>query len=318
MKALVLVPAVALCGCRIHFDPITDDGAVNTGDATNISCAGLAPTCGPLGDQPCCGSSVVPGGTFYRSYDGAVDAKYPDMTNPATVGAFRLDTYEVTVARFRVFVDAGRGTQLAPPGAGDGTNPLVASSGWVATWNTQLPADTATLKAAALCNTFQTWTDAPGANESLPINCVSWYVALAFCAWDGGFLPTEAEWNFAASGGDEQRSYPWSMPPAAIAIDCTQADYMGCMPGTSLVGTRTGLGRWGHADLAGNVWEWVLDASGTYGNPCNDCAAVTGTTRVVRGGSFTSTLDNLRSADRFQYLATAHTDNVGFRCARVP
>jgi formylglycine-generating enzyme required for sulfatase activity len=50
---------------------------------------------------------------------------------------------------------------------------------------------------------------AAGANEALPINCVHWYDAFQFCAWDGGWLPTEAEWEMAAAGGAENRRYPW-------------------------------------------------------------------------------------------------------------
>ena len=69
---------------------------------------------------------------------------------------------------------------------------------------------------------------APGANESLPINCITWYEAFAFCAWDGGFLPTEAEWNYAAAGGSEQRAYPWSNPPTSTTIDCSHANYDDC------------------------------------------------------------------------------------------
>jgi formylglycine-generating enzyme required for sulfatase activity len=56
---------------------------------------------------------------------------------------------------------------------------------------------------------YTTWTPTPSAHESLPINCVNWYQAYAFCIWDGGFLPSRAEWEYAASGGMQQLAYPW-------------------------------------------------------------------------------------------------------------
>ena len=124
---------------------------------------GLAATCGPSGNDDCCKSLLVPGGTFYRSYDG-VD--YLDKSYPATVSDFYLDKYEITVGRFRVFVDAGMGTQKSPPGDGAGAHPQIAGSGWNSTWNTNLPANTAALKAALKCYAaYQTWTDTPGSNE---------------------------------------------------------------------------------------------------------------------------------------------------------
>lgn len=67
--------------------------------------------------------------------------------------------------------------------------------------------------------------DAFSPTQNYPINCVNWYEAYAFCIWDGGFLPTVAEWNYAAVGGSEYRFFPWSVPPEAIAIDCTYASY---------------------------------------------------------------------------------------------
>ncbi len=48
-----------------------------------------------------------------------------------------------------------------------------------------------------------------GSNENQPINCVTWYEAFAFCISDGGYLPTAAEWNYAAAGGSDQRAYPF-------------------------------------------------------------------------------------------------------------
>jgi formylglycine-generating enzyme required for sulfatase activity len=129
---------------------------------------------------------------FYRSYDGVT---YTDKSYPATVSDFYLDKYEITVGRFRQFVNAGMGTQASPPGLGAGVHPLIEGSGWKLAWNTSLLATTDALKTALKCDsTFQTWTDTvDGGNENRPQNCMNWYEAFAFCAWDGGRLATEAE-----------------------------------------------------------------------------------------------------------------------------
>jgi len=181
--------------------------------------------------------------------------------------------------------------------------------------------------------TYQTWTDAPGANENKPMNCVSWYEAMAFCIWDGGYLPTEAEWNYAASGGDEQRAYPWSNPASSTSIDCTLANYkidnpagMHCVDSTTGAVNRVGSestegdGRWKHSDLAGNVWEWTLDWSASaYPLPCNDCANLTtSSSRVIRGGSFFVVASILRAANRDPYAPTSRASSLGLRCARTP
>ncbi len=237
------------------------NGKGGTWGATAPSCSGLAATCGPLGTDDCCKSLLVPGGTFDRSYDGV--APWADPNYPATVSEFYLDKYEITVGRFRVFVNAGMGTQASPPAASAGAHLGITGSGWDSAWNTNLAASTAALTSNLKCYAAdQTWTDTAGSNESKPVNCLDWYTAFAFCAWDGGRLATEAEWNYAASGGSEQRYYPWSSPATSTTIDDSYAVYCGgSCSGTQNVGSKspTGDGKWGQSDLAGNVSEWTLD-----------------------------------------------------------
>jgi formylglycine-generating enzyme required for sulfatase activity len=163
----------------------------------------------------CCETGSVPGGTFMRR--GSSSA-------PATVSPFELDKYEVTVGRMRAFIEAGGVSKGSPPANGVGANPKIAGSGWNPVWNTFLPNDINALK-TLLKQASPTWTDAPGTHEHKPINSVNWFVAAAFCAWDGGRLPTYAEMNFAASGGSEQRIYPWSVPPNPDAISRANAAY---------------------------------------------------------------------------------------------
>lgn len=315
------------------------DGSDGSGGSSFPSCAQLAATCGPNGNDDCCSTATpIPGGTYYRSYDLGSDGMFSDMSYPATVSSFVLDKYEVTVGRFRAFVASGGGTQADPPATGAGAHAQIADSGWDASWDTDLEGDAASLSAALACDSqYATWTASPGANEALPINCVTWYEALAFCAWDGAFLPTESEWNYAAAGGNEQRAYPWSNPAGSLTVDCSYANYdvdggpTYCVPGINgavatmnRVGSESpkGDGAWGQSDLGGNAWEWTLDWYATYVNPCDDCASLTptGSNRVIRGGDFSAAEMYMRTGNRglltLDSAPANRSRNVGFRCAR--
>jgi formylglycine-generating enzyme len=312
------------------------DGVDGRPPSPKASCIALPHTCGPSGSDDCCNSLEVPGGTFFRSFDTAGDSisviHSGGKNFPATISTFQLDKYEVTVGRFRAFVAAGQGTQARHPATGAGTHPKIPGSGWEAAWNTSLLPDTTALSAALKCSSiYQTWTDNPGSNENRPINCVTWYEAMAFCSWDGGYLPTEAEWNYAAAGGDEQRAYPWSSPPESLAsLDSTHASFYdgtSCvgdsMPGCTLtdlvaVGTKpAGDARWGQSDLTGNVPEWILDYYSDYESICFDCAnLVHATNRALRGAGFNSGGGILRAPFRGVYPPEGREYWIGFRCAR--
>jgi formylglycine-generating enzyme required for sulfatase activity len=198
---------------------------------------------------------------------------------------------------------------------------MSSQAGWDATWNTSLAVDTATLVAMIKCDA--TWTDTPGANEALPVNCITWFEAFAFCVWDEGFLPTAAEWNYAAAGGDAQRAYPWSSPASSLTIDCAHENYSNspCGGAANRVGSEspTGDGAFGQSDLGGNVWEWVLDYAGTPPVPCSDCAVLSpAANRMMRGGSWYDIAVSSRTAFLGGQAPTFRGYDAGVRCARAP
>jgi formylglycine-generating enzyme required for sulfatase activity len=148
---------------------------------------------------------------------------------------------------------------------------------------------------------------------------------------DGGFLPSEAEWSYAAAGGSQQRAYPWSNPSTSTSIDCPDSNFGGAIwpstacvqSGTNLVGSEPkGDARWGQSDMAGNVSEWALD---WYVDPyppgdCTNCANLSpGTYRLARGGAFL-TSSALWVLNAFRGFAAPDERRMedGARCARTP
>lgn len=150
-----------------------------------------------------------------------------------------------------------------------------------------------------------------------PIVNVTWGHARDYCAWVGGRLPTEAQWEYAARGGLADQIYPWG---AAITPD--RANYGGHRNGTSRVGEFPAYG-FELYDMIGNVWEWVADwydeevyATRSASNPTVDPQVYKNPSdkRVVRGGSWRSIPDETRTSLRgFQTPNDGFTD-FGFRC----
>ena len=309
---------------------------------------GSASSCLPIGPgtsrcgastESCCASPIVAGGTYDRTYSN--DGTGPTgAVDPASVSAFRLDRYLITVGRFRQFVADSVAGWVPPAGAGKHAHlnqgrGLIdsAAGGYEPGWNDgdeiQLASTTEDWTARLICEpSFHTWTDAAGPNDALPINCIDWFDAYAFCIWDGGFLPSEAEWEYASAGGSEQRTHPWGAidPGAGSAYEVAGCNYP---PGSEAcsgvqnlapVGTATlGAGRWGQLDLAGELSEWTLDWLAPYADPCVDCVQLTGFSyRVTRGGSFGTDTDNLFPAARDGDVPLARNAFHGARCARAP
>jgi sulfatase modifying factor 1 len=312
--------------------------------------------CGESGNESCCTSLEVCSGTFRPTYVDDGDG-LPSTASLATISDFRLDKYSVTVGRFRPFVEAWRAGYYPPDGSGkhaylNGGQGLTNvgpfawmtngyETGWEATyWNDTMYLDPTDANLTACSDdiwniNLSTWTKRAGQNENLPINCVTWHEAYAFCIWDGGFLPSGTEWEYAAVGGSQQRHYPWGslVPGDACPGTGCEYDISGCnYPNGS--GTCTGVGnvapvgyaskgvgRWGQLDLGGNVTNWTMDVQWDNDMVCNNCIFLTVTEpesltlREVGGGNFASDdfgalgfLDGERGRDF----------RTGIRCARAP
>ena len=271
---------------------------------------------------------------------------------PATVSDYALDKYDVTVGRFRQFVSAWNGGWTPPQGSGKHTHlnggqglANVATAGAYETgWD---PADNASVAPTdanlsdGVCDPgmnpgMAAWTSTPGSNERLPINCVNWYEAYAFCIWDGGFLPSSAEWELAAAGGAGQREYPWGATDPGFddqyaIYDCAYPD--GGVPDGGFTCSSTsniapvgsaplGAGLWQQLDLAGNVHEPNLDwgdSPTTYVTPCVDCADLTPAGfHVATGGSWVVNVGALVTTYRAFYAPASRDMKGGIRCARAP
>jgi formylglycine-generating enzyme required for sulfatase activity len=138
-----------------------------------------------------------------------------------------------------------------------------------------------------------TWTTAPGAQERLLIDCVTWQEAYAFCIWDGGFLPSEAEWEDAAAGGSEQREFPWGSG-AATGIDPAMCQNGALCDPPPVGSAPSEVGRWGRLDFVGELSQWNLDSYAPYVDPCIDCANLAfAAGRGVRGAAYVVPVDNV-------------------------
>jgi formylglycine-generating enzyme required for sulfatase activity len=294
--------------------------------------------------ESCCTSIEVPGGTFFRNYTNiaSLDGGVGYESNPATLSGFRLDKYLVTVGRFRQFVSAWNGGSGYTPPSGSGKHTHLnggqgvvdeLDAGYEPGWLTSDNVNVAPTDSNLGCNRYQaTWTSTAGTQENLPINCVTWQEAYAFCIWDDGFLPSEAEFGYAAGGGSQQREYPWGSADPGTAsqyaiFNClypTRVDAGYCTDVSNIapVGTATlGAGLWGHLDLSGEEQQWVLDYDDAYQDPCSDCADLSnlgGIYRVYRGSSYEMIKLYLPATYRDYYTPTMRNVAIGFRCARTP
>jgi formylglycine-generating enzyme required for sulfatase activity len=242
------------------------------GDAAAAATVPLPLTC-PAG------TVLVPEGTATLGAAGDDDALAP-ITR--VMKPYCIDRTEVTVAQYRACVAQGAcaspETTVSFPGYG--------------------PPEPMKTELSRYCN-------APREDRSEhPMNCVDEASAARYCAWEGGRLPTEEEWEYAARGPSSPR-FPWgaAVPSAPGGALCW--DRRATAQGTCAVGQfPDGASFAGAVDMAGNVWEWTSSRT-TEGS-------------VVRGGGWTNFLPRLVSATyRWPLFPTTRLNCVGFRCVRA-
>jgi formylglycine-generating enzyme required for sulfatase activity len=209
--------------------------------------------------------------------------------HPVTVSAFEINRTEVTVGQYWQCVQAGH--CKAPTNDASATEPHYIND---------------------------------PAFDNHPVINVSWTEANNYCIWRGKRLPTEAQWELAASWDVEKNAksrWPWGNDPSQGEgnVDVTSlGDAVG-------VGTNpTDQSALGALDMAGNVSEWVFDwYKVDYYSVADDTNPVgpsnrrgEGTGRVVRGGSFADTLNEARTTNRRHQSESYGYPAVGFRCAK--
>ena len=234
----------------------------------------------PAPGQPPEGSmALVPAGEF--TMGSSTEDADEQPAHLVHIDAFLIDIYEVTVMRYAAFLKATGGN---------------------------LPSDWKTVNKAAY--------------QKHPVANVEWAEAAAYCTWAGKRLPTEAEWEKAARGTDG-RLYPWGNDPPTphhAHYGKTGSHNHGAV---APVGTlEQGKSPYGLYDMAGNVREWVSDwyDDDYYQNSPsqNPTGPSSGESKVLRGGSWDSSLQQLRSTLRYFHRSAHRHKDYGFRCAKTP
>ncbi|MCA9474032.1 MAG: SUMF1/EgtB/PvdO family nonheme iron enzyme [Nitrospira sp.] len=213
--------------------------------------------------------------------------KVEDVKHVFEVKPFRLAKYPVTNIQFQSFIDAKDGYQNEEWWQGLKQGEESASSSWSET--------------------------------NCPREMVSWYEAVAFCRWLSHRtdlpirLPTEWEWQQAATGGDPMYEYPWFGGWDAARCNSNESR----LNRTTPVGIYpSGVTQQGIMDIAGNVYEWCLNKQKHPDRPESAGIDDLGDMRVIRGGSWNSEQGFLRSSFRSRNFPAHRSNGIGFRLAQ--
>jgi len=234
----------------------------------------------------------VPAGEFLMGSDSGDADERPQRR--VYLDAFEIDQYKVTNVQYRRFLAA---TGRAGP------------QRWPERYAHLVPGRDPNWRGATY----------PAGETLHPVVGVGWTDAMAYCAWAGKRLPTEAEWEKAARGIDGRR-YPWGDEWQAGRANTREAGVGYTQP----VGSYpAGASPYGALDMAGNAWEWVSDLYDrqyyTYAPDRNPSGPSTGTgERMLRGGAWDSPPDHVRASYRNATHFFGPNFRAGFRCARGP
>jgi formylglycine-generating enzyme required for sulfatase activity len=275
----------------------------------------------------------IPAGTFRMGTDAKDEGFAEDGEGPSrdvTLSAFTIAPYAVTNAQFADFVRATSYVTEAE------------REGWSFVFYLQVDAAVrASIRQVSrelpwwLPVEGACWQRPVGPGSSVqdrlghPVVHVSWNDAVAFCAWSGTRLPTEAEWEYAARGGLSGARYPWGdefEPGGQPRCNTWQGEFPsrpreGWAPGT-MPANAFGPNGWGLYNVAGNAWEWCADwFSPDYHltTAASDPLQQRNTGRKsMRGGSFLcheSYCNRYRVAARGSNTPSSSSSNCGFRIA---
>ena len=258
------------------------------------------------------GAVIVPGGTFVMGTgDGALALDNERGAHEVDVAEFRVDRTPVTNAAYLEFVEDG----------GYGREELWSGAGWAWVRSEAVTAP----KHWYQPDPHSWWTVCFGFDEPLrpnaPVVHVSWYEADAFARWSGKRLPTEAEWEKAASWDPEtgtRRLFPWGDEP--WAPERANLDQLAFR--TSEVGAYpAGASACGVLDMVGNVWEWTASDLTPYPGfrafPYREYSEVFfgPDYKILRGGSWATRPVAIRNTFRNWDYPIRRQLFVGFRCA---
>jgi len=246
----------------------------------------------------------VTGGTFQMGSESGNSNEKPVHT--VTLSDFQISKYEITNAQYCAFLNA---VDADPDGSYQDTLRIDINSSYC--------------QISYSSNQFI----AKSGKENYPVIMVNWYGARAFCEWVGGRLPTEAEWEYAARGGNQSNGYTYSGSNTADEVawcynnSQNPANNLLDGRGTHVVGQKL-PNELGLYDMSGNVYEWCNDwYSSDYFNQSpaeNPPGPESGNYRVLRGGSWNDIDYILRCAFRgfLDSPVNFYFSVTGLRCVR--